>query len=441
MFCSSCGGKLQEGAAFCPGCGTQSDGNVATQAATVQAYTTRVRDFQCNNCGSPLKIPTNSNAAVRCPSCKTECLIERAIKNAEIASKENIESGIPLTATPSELHSIVVSVLTSSPAMPLDVFKKVEVVREEHYCVPAYVFHCNGTESFNYEVGNERSQTYTVDRGDSVDVREKTRMEWAPSSGTASVRKVILASGNRDLNNHVNSLYANFDTNKLVDIEELIFPANVDTLNANYPQTAAFNEIAVPIVEKELKEKAEDQIRKQTTTGLSFGGASIQKDTVRIFLGMYRVVFSYGEDEHSVWINGDGSNWWWNEGVPEDSSLKAAIDNKNQAMEQEVEAVPVPKTWYYTLGAVGSVVLGIVLLGVMGEFGLILGIIGAIVLLLLKRRMWKPYNKKCEDIRTRFQQEIDTLEAGIKNATQKFKSEKNALRGIYEKVSGDSGAF
>ena len=74
MFCPNCGGKLQEGAAFCAGCGSKSGSVNTTQSPVLQSQTTTVRDFRCNGCGSPLKIPSNSRAPVQCPSCKTECM-------------------------------------------------------------------------------------------------------------------------------------------------------------------------------------------------------------------------------------------------------------------------------------------------------------------------------------------------------------------------------
>lgn len=442
MFCENCGGVVHEGSAFCPGCGAKTGEGVTAQTPPIQIQTTKVRDFRCNNCGAPLKIPTNSSAPVRCPSCKTECLIEKAIKNAELAAKENIESGIPLTATSAKLHRAVISVLAKSPAMPLDVFEKVEIILEERYCVPAYVFHCNGTESFNYEVGNERSQTYTVNKGDSVEIREKTRTEWTPSNGTASVRKIIVAAGNKDLAKQVQGLYANLDTKKLIDIEDLIFPTDVNTSNSNLPLTSAFNEFAVPVIESELKIKAEEQIAKQTTTGLSFGGATIQKETVRIFLGMYRIVFRYEEKEHSIWVSGDGSRRWWNEGVPEDSTQKLAINNIKQDMDNALSAVPVPTTTIFTIGLWGSIVGGIIIALNSGFVWIVIGIIGAIVCGVMRGKVMDSYNEQCSEIKAKFDNEIGEIKAASENVVQQFKNKKQPLRGIYQNMlAGDESAF
>ena len=75
-----------------------------------------VKSFHCNNCGAPLVIPKGSKGKVVCPSCRTECVIEGLVKNAEIQAKENINSGMPLAADVGALHERIIKVLTNSPA-------------------------------------------------------------------------------------------------------------------------------------------------------------------------------------------------------------------------------------------------------------------------------------------------------------------------------------
>jgi hypothetical protein len=145
-------------------------------AAPPQSQTVLVRNFRCNSCGNQLEIPSNSKAPVRCPFCRTSCIIDGVIRNAEIAAKENINSGVHLFATPATLHCQLVSILTPHHLL-LD-FEKIEVVREERYCVPAYCFYCNGTASFTYEKGVERTETYTA----FDEIQEKTHIEWYSGS-------------------------------------------------------------------------------------------------------------------------------------------------------------------------------------------------------------------------------------------------------------------
>jgi len=447
MFCSSCGGKLQEGAAFCQGCGAKAGEAPVAQPSTVApTQTTVAREFRCNGCGSPLKIPTNSSAPVRCPSCKTECLIERAIKNTEIAAKENIESGVPLTASPAMLHRILVHCIAETPGMPIDVFDKVEVLREEHYCVPAYFFSCNGTETFTYDVANVREQTVTGETDDHYYEKTVQREEWDNGrSSTAAVRMIVIASGNREMTEQVESLYGNLESKKLVDIEELIYPADVNTVKSDVPQTMAYNEFAVPVVEYALKEKAVDSLSKQKTRDLQMGGANIQKDVVRIFLGMYYIVFKYGDQEYSIWVSGDGERFAY-DSMPVDTAQKAAVDNTRAAMEREVSAVPVPKSGKYTAAFWINIAFWVIVGGATAPGGVLVGlifiVIGSIIIKVLKGKMMQPYNDQCAAIRSKYQGQINSLEAGARNAVQQFKSKKQPLKGIYEQeVAGDASAF
>jgi len=405
-----------------------------------------VKDFKCNGCGAPLPIPKNSKGYVKCPSCKTECVIEGLVKNAEMAAKENIASGIPLTASSAILHSKLLSYLTQSPNMPLDVFEKGEVVREEHHCVPAFYFYCNGTASYTYEAGNIRQHKTAIDLGDKTRVETQNYMEWTQMSGNANASAEMITSGNKKFGTQIRDLYMFLDNSKLYDFAELEFPYDVVTHDYNFPQTASFNEYAKPYMEELLKKNAAESLKGKDVRNLSIGGNRIDKDeVVRIFLGLYRVVFKYGDKEYSIWVTGDGKNAI-NEGMPEDSKQKMAIEEKKQAMEREVSSIPVPTTGKFTAGFWGSIILGIILAVVLNAHGLmplgfILGIVGAIVFKVLKSKMMNPYNAKCAEIRATFQKEIDVLENQTKNTIQEFKAKKQALRGIYAGVSGDASAF
>ena len=76
-------------------------------------------------------------------------------KNATRHAKEDINSGIPLTASVVKLRNTVLHVLTSEDTAPLDVLDKTEIIKEEHWCIPAFLFYCNATAYYNYEAGNQ----------------------------------------------------------------------------------------------------------------------------------------------------------------------------------------------------------------------------------------------------------------------------------------------
>jgi hypothetical protein len=450
-----------------------------------------VKDFRCNGCGAPLPIPKNSKGHVKCPSCKTECVIEGLVKNAEIAAKEDINSGYPLFTPPAVLHKRLVSLLSESPNMPWDVFEKGEVVREEHYCVPAYCFYCNGTASFTYEVGNKRAQTYTVDRGDRVEIIEKTRIEWSPGSSSAAVSQTVFVPGNKKLATEIEKLYKHLDPNKLVDIEELDFPLDVETYTYNLPQPAAFAEYVVPGIEQLLKEKAKESIANLNARGFSMSGTNIQKETVRVFLGLYRVVFKYGDKEYSFWATGDGGKVI-NGGMPSDSSecqkalavADQSLDGENkllaeaqQVMKGEIAALPNPKTGLLSLAIFACIVAAVALFFFHPSFvsrlfwaiaghQFVLGtwiwallaapfVAGMIVLGVKRSKKRKPYNTERAKIEAKHKEvaaEIEARKAKIEAQkteirgraaaiARQFKEQKKALRGIYEELSGDASAF
>ena len=410
-----------------------------------------VKVFKCNGCGAPLPIPKNSKGHVKCPSCKTECVIEGLVKNAEMADKENINSGFPLTATPAALHRHLVSFLFESPTIPVDVFEKGEVVREEHYCVPSYLFYCNGTASFTYEAGNVRQHKTAIDLGDRTRVETQNYMEWTQMSGTANASATLFTSGNRAAAFQVEELYMFLDPNELIDFDELDFPPDVVTYDYNLPQAASFNEYVRPHMEELLEKKARESLKGRDTKNLSMGGGCrIDKDEiVRVFLGLYRVVFRYGEKEYPVWVTGDGEDAF-HEGMPEDTQRDNILEGKKQSMEQAVASIPVPKTGGLTAGIDGCILVAAfslvsIVIGVfptpIGIIGAIIASVGAIVFGVQSSKKKAPYNAECAEVRAKFQKEIDDFESQVPNLIQQFKAQKKALRGIYTEVTGDASAF
>ena len=448
MFCSNCGGNLQEGAAFCAGCGTKVGGAASVQQSvaptTSHSQTVMVRDFRCNNCGSPLKIPNNSRAPVKCPSCKTECVIEGLLKNAEMADKENINSGVPLTASPSTLHRKLVSILIKSQNIPLDVFEKIEVVREEHHCVPAFYFYCNGTASFTYDAINIRQHKTSHDMGDKNVTKWENYEEATQMSGSANASAKVVASGNKAFGSQVRDLYMFLDDNKLDDFAELGFPYDVITHDYNFPQTASFNEYAKSYMEKLLEKNAVASLSGKNVRNLSLGGSRIDKDEViRVFLGMYRIVFKYGDKEYSVWVSGDGEKAF-HEGMPSDQQRQKTLEQKQNAKKEELASfrLPIAKVtllsflgvFCFTGGVFGMASLYSVVL-------LLLGLAGFIYCLVILVKIGKKNKTQRSAIESKHQNEIDSFKGELTSVIEQFKGNKKALRGIYEKVSGDASAF
>jgi hypothetical protein len=352
-----------------------------------------------------------------------------------MAAKENINSGYPLFASSAQLHKNLLIFLSESPSIPLDIFEKGEIVREEHHCVPAFLFYCNGTTSYTYEAGNVRQHKTAIDLGDKTRIETENYLEWTQMSGTANVSATVFTSGCKTLAAQINALYIKLDHNKLVDYDELEFPHDVVTYDYNLPQAAAFNENVKPYIEKLLEKQAQKSLEGKKYRDLTIGGGSrIDKDEiVRVFLGLYRVVFKYGGKEYAIWITGDGGKVF-SEGIkpPVDSDRQKALAEKQKAKDDAVANITAPKTLGLTIGMVLCILTS----------WLIIPIIGAIIFGVLRHKKKKEFSTKKAEVELPFQKEIDDFVAQPKEILEQFKKQKKGMHGIYEaEVTGDESAF
>jgi hypothetical protein len=472
MFCSKCGQQMADDVKFCPGCGTSTGGSEngrKVNSATVSSIT--AKSFRCNGCGESLKMPQNAKGKMTCPSCKTECILEGIIKNAESAAKENINSGIPLTATAPMLHRQLVAILSKAENMPLDVFENVDVIREEHYCVPAYCFEFSGEAPYSYEEGKQETRQERGFSGEDETITTIKEVKWHTERGTASVSGTLFTSGNKKMAPYINEMYSNTDHGKLVDFDYLDFPSDVITLDYDLPQLAAFNDNVKPKVDEQLEEEGKNALDGTSYEGYiprggSYGvtytrdfkmsGSRIQKDITRVFLGLYNVVYKYRDQEFSVWVDGDGKRVIF-DNVPENKyeserkQLKDVLDEKKESH----SAIPSNKTGLLIFGIIACVgVFGFSIYSIItGGFSipfLIAGVLGAagaglcIKFFSSVRAKGKERDAQRADAQREIdnaQKVIDDFEAQFPNAIQRFKEQKKALRGIYTKVTGDASAF
>lgn len=373
------------------------------------AVDTKIIDFKCSNCGGPLQSTGHSNGRVVCPYCHTECAIDGLIKNAEILEKENINSGVSIDLDKDALNVNVVEALTSAgSAYPLDIFQNGAVVMEKHLCVPSYLFYCNGMASFTYEVGAEKERTTGGEvKGNKVKYKTEKYTEWLPMGGTTNTATSVIAPGNRNFSEVIKHVFGYYDANKLIDVEELILPTDVETHTFNLPQPAAFNEFAKPRVEAMLMESAENSLSGKNYRALTLGGCSVQKDEVlRLSLGLYQIAFQYKGNIHTLFMSGDGSGYWWDL-QPVDSERLQFYNDKTAAVEK------LKKSPFMTLAIISTIAAlftsGISLIGT-ALFGF----------LHFKRRS----NRK------KIEAEIDAFIMEARNNKEQFLQSGNYIKGI-----------
>ena len=393
----------------------------------INTTTVIAKNFRCDGCGASLQIPNNARGNVKCPHCKNDCWIDSIIKNAEIAAKENINSGISLSASPVMLHDKLILLLSESPCIPFDVFGQIEVVREERYCIPAYCFECTGEASFTYEVAEKRKQTYTVGSGNDVEVKEKTHIDWKNMNDRTNISEIVFVSGNKNFIPQIEKLYICLDSGLLVDFEELDFPLDVQTFNYNLPQPTAFNDHIKPYMERILQQKAKKSLDSKNVRNFSMGGSMIQKEITRVFLGLYHVVYEYNGAAYSMWVTGDGKKGWL-DGMPEDINRKSAFDKMKQEMDliddKEKSSSFCSKTWQLVSGFSFQLHL----LATLFTAGFYLAIVGFIYV------QQKSEKEKYQSQRAKVRNDIDGLIAQSSKAAQQFRLQQKNLRGIYKNV-------
>lgn len=285
-------------------------------------------ELTCSKCGATMEVTDKATGKVTCPYCHNESVIDGLVKNSQILEKENINSGVSMTLTKPDISNAIFKSFDNSIVFPLDIFDKGAVYSEEHLTIPSYLFYCNGMASFNYEAGvqKERLAGGQVKSNGKVKMQTETYTEWTPMSGATNASAAVFAPGSRELSNITCDLYYGYDANKLVDVEELSFPADVKPYTYNIPAPAAFNEYAKPVMERKLRANAETSLANKQYRNLSLGGCQVQKDdTSRVTLGVYKLGYQYGGANYTLYVTGDGSNSLW-ETIPVDAERKAKHD-------------------------------------------------------------------------------------------------------------------
>jgi LSD1 subclass zinc finger protein len=452
FVCQSCGAKysVDEARKMLNGTSkhsTTSRSEVEVQSVQENVTTVIAKSFKCSGCGSSLPIPKSARGVVKCPFCKTDNLIESLMKNAEIASKGNINSGLPLSATPDVLHDKLLSILWDLPYAPLDMFDKIDVVKEERHCVPAYLFSCTGTKSFSYEKGVDRQQTYTDKDGDR---RTETHTDWVPVATTASITSSVFAPGEESLANLIEDLYMQDDqvklVSQLVDIEKLEYPSDVETHDFDENYIKSFNKYVKPVVEKQLMNKANDSIPDYTRNAVSHG-ENISKTWIRVYLGLYCVVYKYNNTEYKMWTSGDGKKAIYDD-LPYDEKYENELKNYEQNIghrQSELSRIPSGKTGWLITGILVSIIMIVMafnnehLIEYKAILLVVAGMLTTICILLFPRtiRNSKIYTHQRELAKNAVdnaKNELEvhkTLQAKSRN---KYKQEQNRLKGIYANV-------
>jgi DNA-directed RNA polymerase subunit RPC12/RpoP len=412
--------------------------------------------FSCPNCSKTYNVSDDkAGKKTKCPACETSITVPSAdaassppaaapppqppisvakpplpavpSKPFSIPAEENIEVGVSLNASPAMLHRKLVSSL-SGTTLPLDVLDKVEVVREERFAVPAYIFDCNATASVTYEQAKEVTNRTVKDLGDKVRETTYTDVQWDPQSTNVSATAMLVIPGSKTDDQPIQKVYANFDSSRLDGIRDLQFPSNTELRLFGMSNSMAFNGYAKPIAEKLLEREVEKLAGGKQVRNVHLGGSNIQKGNAeKALLGLYRIRYKYNGSEYSFWTAGDGIGSWHDKPLPPDPQRQRTYDTLSEAASVEPKSASLYGCAHAVFFVIGCFTVGV-------------GFLGNAAMLAVYFFQKKNADEHNEQI-AKAKRDLEAFKAEKSSVVQRFKGQKKALNGIYSGCTGDASAF
>jgi hypothetical protein len=378
----------------------------------------------------------------------------------------------------------------------------VEVVAENRYFVPAYLFYCTGTSPFTYGFTNVRL-------GMSV---QQSSLELTHMSSSATATATFLAPGNKEMIPLIKEFYfkerieinvkgkeygkyaevietalklhpknlsraarhlsgstdvGDFEAidvmdalqngrssinrililcddmlAKLVDVEFLDFPNDAIVHEYNIPPIVSFNEYARPHMDALLRSSAEASLKGKAYRDLTMGGGNIQKDNeVRVLLGIYQVVYTCEGKEYSFYATGDGLKVIHDE-MPKDTERENIFAEKTKAMEAARTDASITGAGCLSV-FFGLAVIVLIFIAAWFETPLyalisLLPIVATILFGIIGSKKKKA--KKA--VVAALEKDLRKFNSLWTTTIMRFKQEKKGLSGIYEQiVAGNENAF
>ena len=286
----------------------------------------KVNEISCPNCGGRIKVARNFTGSAVCEFCGSTLYLDGLNVNGELLRKNDINSGVPLSGSSSQFTRIIAGRLTDAEFVRPDILGLVTVLEEHHISVPAFLILCSSSATYTYDAGNERLRQKVEGYGTNAHVVSSEYTEWTHMNGTVTATGSYIACGNAEYSDIVNSLYMGFDTNNLIDVEELDYPEDVLAPGFNLPLVKAFDQVVKPCVRDELLMEAENALSGSEYDNLYVGNASIQRDSeTRVSLGIYEIVCDIDGVQATFYFDGTG-NRCYTDYVPQPDRLRMDFD-------------------------------------------------------------------------------------------------------------------
>ena len=264
--------------------------------------------LRCNSCGFTLEASSASQNRIKCPKCGAVNVIETP--KSETTSdhdSETIVGGVPVTVGGVAIHRSIVSwILQKHAIMPPDVFEELRLTSVERICVPCYLFECNATIRYSYEVGNQRERVRRI--GDDHDYTERYT-EYTHHNDAYEFSGCVLVSENAQFAKPIQSLYEYLTFSDVVDLESLKYPSDVKQQPSNVTFPKAQEEVKT-IIGNRAQEGVKKILERTDHKDLQIrNDYHVEYDSTpkRILAPLIHVTFSYKDKTGDFWLTGDAA--------------------------------------------------------------------------------------------------------------------------------------
>ena len=380
--------------------------------------------IKCSSCGAPLTLPEGAlKNRIKCSFCG----VENIILNEEISI-----GGTNFELTDAGIHKHLIDVISSATLPPQDIFEEINITKVNKLIIPAYWYeNCTAIGTLLYEQGIEKKVKEYDSSTDSFE--DTTKTEWTPMSRAFSATRDFLLSGNEKYAEIIKQMYLEVKKNDIKKAEELNFPNDCEESACDLTEGTVFagplKELAEKIID-ETGRKAVSENDKQIFSKIE--DITIQKGEVKkVALAIYEIVYDYKGAEFKIYLSNNGDNYAYNE-FPSDPDITARIAEMEKEI-NELDESPKKKNLiraFFILFIAGLILLLVFFIG-------ILLLIGAVVVAILYIPVYKELNAKHKALEA-LKEEFNL---GFIKARNKFNTDKVAMKGVLNHVSGDPNAF
>ncbi len=281
-----------------------------------------MEQLNCPNCGGKMTL-LRGGAKARCEICDTEAVMNNGRShNTAITDKENIAGVMELTATGADLHNLLVLSLIRTPFMPLNLLSSLQVLSVDHFLVSGFLFECEYSINYTYEVGNERTVVTHSSYGGNISSEKESVVDWTVMNDRLESSDHIIVSGAKELENCINAIWARGDIGSLTEIESAgEQPAGTIEIGYNLSPNAVFENQVKPTFTESARAKVRRQLNSTRYRNLNTASPAIRKTLTRILLSAVKVNYFYNGQDYQLWVSGDGQRYY-TEAIPVDNDRK-----------------------------------------------------------------------------------------------------------------------